>query len=114
MNKDFEASFERAMSVLNRAKNFGTRIRFVFVHDTFGNFGLDGKVVELDEKHWLFRGVDSLAYIDWGTCRLSAVEDMHMPGSEFSFLWHFKLGGENFFSVAGIEPLPPEPSGLVN
>ena len=58
MNKNFDSSFEKAMSVLNRAKDFGMRIRFVFAHDTFGNFGLDGKVVELEDKNWLFRGVD--------------------------------------------------------
>ena len=114
MNNNLDSSLEKAMSVLSRAKNFGIRIRFAFAHDTFGNFGLDGKVEELEEKKWLFRGVDCLALIDWDTCKLGGVEDMNMAGSGFSFLWHFKLGGENFFSVAGLESLPPEASALVN
>jgi len=114
MNESLGSSFEKAKSTLNRAKNFGTRIRFVFSHDNLGNFGLDGTVEELKEDIWLFRGIDSYALIDWNVCKLNSVEDMHKPGSEFSFLWQFKLGGEDFFSVAGLEPLPEEPTGLVN
>ncbi len=101
-DKNFDSSLEKAKSVLNRAKTFGIHVRFVFAHDTFGNFGLDGKIEKLEDKNWLFRGVDCVALIDWDTCELSAVEDMHTAGSEFSFLWHFRLDGENFFSVAGL------------
>jgi len=114
MNKNFDSSLENAMSVLNKAKNFGMRVRFVFAHDTFGNFGLDGMIEELEQERWLFRGTDCNALVDWGTCKLIELEDMRPADSSFSFLWYFKLGGENFFSVAGLEPFPAEPRGLVN
>ena len=100
MNKNFDSSLENAMSVLNKAKNFGMRVRFVFAHDTFGNFGLDGMIEELEQERWLFRGTDCNALVDWGTCKLIELEDMRPADSSFSFLFFGISNSEERISLA--------------
>jgi hypothetical protein len=114
MNKNRTSSFVTAMSVLERVQSFGLRVRFTLSRGTIGLFALDGKIEELSDKRLLLRGVDSMALVDWETCVLGEVEDMSTPKSEFSFLLRFGLERDSFFSVAGLEALPPEPSGVVN
>jgi hypothetical protein len=113
MNKNLDSPLESGISFLSSVKNLGLRIRFTLSHESVGLFTLDGKIVELSDDRIEFRGESCTAFIDRKTCKPDGADNLSV-GTNFSFLWHFKLGGENFFSVAGLEPFPQIPSDLVN
>jgi hypothetical protein len=114
MNKNLTSSLERAISFLSSVSNLGLRIRFSLSHSSVGFFCLDGKITLLSSDRIEFIGEGCTAFVDRKTCVPDGAEDMTSTDSPFSFLWHFKLDGNNFFSVAGLEPFPKVPSGRLN
>jgi hypothetical protein len=114
MNTKRDSSFTNAISALKRVQKFGLHVRFTLSRGTVGLFSLDGRLEELSDKRLLLRGEQSIALVDWETCAPREVEDMSTSGSNFSFLLHFALEGDDFFSVAGLESLPTEQSDVVN
>jgi hypothetical protein len=108
MNRNARSSFDNAMSVLSKSKNLGMQIRFALHRGPIGMFSLDGKVEEVTEKRFMFRGVGCVALLDWETCPLSEVEDLSIPESEFSFNLRFVLDADNFFMVTGLDRMPSE------
>jgi len=114
MNKSLDSPLESAISVLRRASKLGLRIRFVLSHSNVGIFELDGTIVEVSDDKIEFRGESCNAFVDRKTCVLTGAEDLALSGTPWSFLLQFKLEGDNFFSVAGLDPFPKIASGLVN
>lgn len=114
MNTKRDSSFISAMSVLKRVQNFGVRVRFSSSLASVGIFTLDGKIEELSDKSLLLRGDKCKALVEWETSAPREVADLVVAGTEYSFILHFTLPDGDFFSVAGLDPLPAEPSGMLN
>jgi hypothetical protein len=114
VNTKRDSSFLSAMSVLKRVQNFGVRVRFSSNRATVGLFFMDGKVEEVSSERLLVRGENCLASVDWESCPLREVEDMSTLDTGFSFFLKFTFDDGSFLDVVGLDPLPAEPTGMVN